>query len=184
MSQVGLVVKALACRSRGHEFKSCCIKANSFAHFLLKLRPLDGSHDFHSASCKNQAILRSVELQCCFLELRHYSSLQNKRTCTPYSILTNLPPCTLLFGPVRLFIFGIWNFLHLFQYFKQNSSLYPYSGLYAYLFFVKIPPCMLIREVRLFGRLEYFTKEGTFSSKCFLMELKLIIRIIKYGITF
>ena len=40
-----------------------------------------------------------------------YSSLPNKRTCTPYLILTKLPPCTLLFGAVRLFIFGIWNFL-------------------------------------------------------------------------
>ena len=40
-----------------------------------------------------------------------YSSLPNKRTCTPYLILTKLTPCALLFGPVRLFIFGIWNFL-------------------------------------------------------------------------
>ena len=40
-----------------------------------------------------------------------YSSLPNKRTCTPDLILTKLPPCTLLFGPVRLSIFGIWNFL-------------------------------------------------------------------------
>ena len=34
-----------------------------------------------------------------------YSSLPNKRTCTPYLILTKLPPCTLLFGPVRLYLF-------------------------------------------------------------------------------
>ena len=40
MSQVGLVDKALACRPRGHEFESCCIQVNSFAFFLLKLRPM------------------------------------------------------------------------------------------------------------------------------------------------
>ena len=40
-----------------------------------------------------------------------YSSLPNKRTCTPHLILTKLPLCTLFFGPVRLFVFGIWNFL-------------------------------------------------------------------------
>ena len=45
------------------------------------------------------------------VEIAPYSSLPNKRTCTPYLILTKLPPCTLLFGHVRLFIFGIWNFL-------------------------------------------------------------------------
>ena len=43
--------------------------------------------------------------------LAEYSSLPNKRTCTPYLILTKLPPCTLLFRPVHLYIFGIWNFL-------------------------------------------------------------------------
>ena len=40
-----------------------------------------------------------------------YSTLPKKRTCTPYLILTKLPSCMLLFGPVRLFIFGIGNFL-------------------------------------------------------------------------
>ena len=34
-----------------------------------------------------------------------YSSLPNKRTCTPYLILTKLPPCTLLFGTASLSIF-------------------------------------------------------------------------------
>ena len=35
----------------------------------------------------------------------HYSSLPNKRTCTPNLILTKLPPCTLLFGTASLSIF-------------------------------------------------------------------------------
>ena len=46
---------------RGHEFESYCIQAKSFAYFLLKLRPIDGSHDFHSAGWKNQAMLLSIE---------------------------------------------------------------------------------------------------------------------------
>ena len=37
----------------------------------------------------------------------------------------------------------------LFLYFEQNSSLQDYSGLYAYLVFVKIPPCTLIRACTL-----------------------------------
>jgi hypothetical protein len=44
--------KALACKPRGHEFESWCSQAKSFALFLLKLRPLDGSHDFNSAGFK------------------------------------------------------------------------------------------------------------------------------------
>ena len=78
MSQVGLVVKALACRSRGHEFKSCCIKANSFAHFLLKLRPLDGSHNFHSASYKNQPMLRSIDQHITLVLLFRAKTLQER----------------------------------------------------------------------------------------------------------
>ena len=56
-----IVVKALAYRPRGHEFESCCLQAKSFAYFLLKIRPINGSHDFHSAGCKNQAILLSLK---------------------------------------------------------------------------------------------------------------------------
>ena len=37
--------------------------------------------------------------------LSPFSSLPNKRTCTPYFILTKLPPCTLLFGTASLSIF-------------------------------------------------------------------------------
>ena len=37
------------------------MQTESFAYFLLKLRPLDDSHDFHSAGCENQAMLWSVE---------------------------------------------------------------------------------------------------------------------------
>ena len=47
-----------------------------------------------------------------------YSSLPNKRTCTPYLILTKFTPCTLLFGPVRLFIFGIFK-----EFFVKYSGL-------------------------------------------------------------
>ena len=36
---------------------------------------------------------------------RYYFRVQNKRACTPYLILTKLPPCTLLLGSVCLFIF-------------------------------------------------------------------------------
>ena len=47
-----------------------------------------------------------------------YSSVPNKRTCTPYLISNKLPPCTLLFGTGSLSIFWIfvkysgliWNF--------------------------------------------------------------------------
>ena len=62
-------------------------------------------------------LIRSEEI--CRLSI--YSSLPNKRTCTPYLILIKLPPCTLLFGPVRLFIFGIWIF---FQIFRPNGELF------------------------------------------------------------
>ena len=41
-------------------------------------------------------------------KVRGYSSLPNKRTCTPYLILTKLPPCTLLFGTASLSIFWIF----------------------------------------------------------------------------
>ena len=34
-----------------------------------------------------------------------YSSLPNKRTCTPYLILTKVPPCMILFGTASLSIF-------------------------------------------------------------------------------
>ena len=93
----------------------------------------------------------------------------SKRTCTPYLISTKLPPCTLLFGTASLSIFldfcqifrpnldffwkklGIFSkifliinyiasFYPVLQYFNQNFTLY------AYLIFVKIPPCTLIRE--------------------------------------
>ena len=36
----------------------------------------------------------------------------------------------------------------LFLVFEQNSSLHTYSGLHAYLIFVKVPPCTLIRVTR------------------------------------
>ena len=61
MSQAGQAVKAMACRPGGHKFESCCSQAKSFAYFYLKLKPIDGSHDFHSAGCKNQVILWSIE---------------------------------------------------------------------------------------------------------------------------
>ena len=35
----------------------------------------------------------------------NYSSVPNKRTCTPDLILTKLPPCSLLFGTASLSIF-------------------------------------------------------------------------------
>ena len=38
-----------------------------------------------------------------FRLVRMYSSLPNKRTCTPFLILTKLPPCTLLFGTASIF---------------------------------------------------------------------------------
>ena len=53
MSQAGQAVKAMACRPGGHKFESCCSQAKSFAYFYLKLKPIDGSHDFHSAGCKH-----------------------------------------------------------------------------------------------------------------------------------
>ena len=34
-----------------------------------------------------------------------YSSVPNKRTCTPYLTSTKLPPCTLSFGTASLSIF-------------------------------------------------------------------------------
>ena len=37
--------------------------------------------------------------------LSWYSSVPNKRTCTPYLISTKLPPCTLLLGTASLSIF-------------------------------------------------------------------------------
>ena len=37
-----------------------------------------------------------------------YSSVPNKRNCTPYLISTKLPPCTLLFGTASLSIFWIF----------------------------------------------------------------------------
>ena len=40
-----------------------------------------------------------------FFQQRLYSSDPNKHACMPYFILTNIQPCTLLFGPARLFIF-------------------------------------------------------------------------------
>ena len=55
--------------------------------------------------------------------------------------------------------------MHSFKYFEQNSSHYAYSGMYAYLLFVKIPLCTLIRDVRLFGRLEYICDKEKNSSK-------------------
>ena len=56
-----------------------------------------------------------IQFQCCTIcfFLYHvytddYSSLPNKRTCTPYLIPTKLPPCTLLFGTASLSIFWIF----------------------------------------------------------------------------
>ena len=37
--------------------------------------------------------------------LIRYSCVPNKRSCTPYLILVQLPPYTILFGPARLLIF-------------------------------------------------------------------------------
>ena len=39
--------------------------------------------------------------------------------------------------------------LHSFKYFELNSTLDVFSGLHAFLTFVKIPPCMLIRACTL-----------------------------------
>ena len=47
-----------------------------------------------------------------------YSSFPNKRTCTPYLILTKLPPCTPLFGTASLSIF--LNFSEFCQIFRPN----------------------------------------------------------------
>ena len=42
-----------------------------------------------------------------------YSCVPNKRAArTPYSILFQLPPCTILFGPARLLIFGHFSSLY------------------------------------------------------------------------
>ena len=78
-----------------------------------------------------------------------YSRVPNKRACTPYLILTKLPPCTLLFGCARLSISV--NFC---QIFRPNLDIFwqklgIYSTLHTYLVFVKIPPCMLIRACTL-----------------------------------
>ena len=100
MSQVGLVDKALTCRPRGHEFESCCIQAKSFACFLLKLRPLDGSRDFYSACCKNQAMLWSIE---------HYITLLLLFNIAFKCILNVYWPIALL---KKVFNFEIRSFFH------------------------------------------------------------------------
>ena len=55
-----------------------------------------------------------------------YSYLPNKRACTPYLILVQLPPCTILFGPARLLIFEHFSSLYemKFQTFFQGCSLF------------------------------------------------------------
>ena len=42
-----------------------------------------------------------------FKKISTLSSDPNKRACTPYLILTKRPPCTLLFGPARLFFLDL-----------------------------------------------------------------------------
>ena len=72
--------------------------------------------------------LETAETQKSDLEnVTTYSSVPNKRTCTPYLISTKLPPCTLLFWPVRLFIFGIWNL------FSKNLVYYLVTYVYFWL---------------------------------------------------
>ena len=56
-------------------------------------------------------------------DLNAYSSLPNKRTCTPYLISTKLPPCTLLFGTASLSIF--WSFVKYSGLIWKNCSNQP-----------------------------------------------------------
>ena len=50
---------------------------------------------------------RTVRIGTFRLLVAAYSSLPNRRTCTPYLISAKLPPCTLLFGTASLSIFSL-----------------------------------------------------------------------------
>ena len=54
---------------------------------------------------KNHANFISITKSFTFDVFPSYFSVPNKRTCMPYSILTKLPPYTLLFGTASLSIF-------------------------------------------------------------------------------
>ena len=47
-------------------------------------------------------------------QIKHYSYLPNKRVYTSYLILVELPPCTILFGPTRLFDLENFSNLHVY----------------------------------------------------------------------
>ena len=85
--------------------------------------------------------------------LSPYSSVTNKRTCTPYLISTKLPTCTLLFGTESLSIF-----LNFSQIFRLNLEIFLEKlGIFWKVFLIinKVLPCTLVfwskfHPVRLF----------------------------------
>ena len=52
-------------------------------------------------------------------------SLPNKRTCTPYLILSNFPPCMLLFGTASLSIISLCRALQLKKWLSYGISKNP-----------------------------------------------------------
>ena len=132
-----------------------------------------------------------------------YSALPNKRICTPYLFLGKLPACTPLFGSVRLLIFvrlkiinskknrdfwryfrmikprNIWKIFSFFAWIFDNSILYVYSGLCAYLILMEIPACTLIpdwtfiRKCRVQNPVLLLTKMAAPSTFCTIYFAKL-----------
>ena len=72
-----------------------------------------------------------ANLRALFLGLRFvgipqaYSCVTNKRACTPYLILVQLPPCAILFGPAHLLIFGHFSGLYENEILNFLSRLQP-----------------------------------------------------------
>ena len=94
---------------RSHFYQQLHVMASSytFAGFLGRRRFLSFFVDIKSKFLGSWHVdlIRVDHFETNHLETNLYSSLPNKRSCTPYLIFTKLPPCTLLFGTASLSIF-------------------------------------------------------------------------------
>ena len=61
-----------------------------------------------SFDCSNFKYLKKLSVG----PLKNYSCVPNKRACTSYLILVQLPPCTILIGPALFLIFGHFSSLY------------------------------------------------------------------------